>query len=1366
MSGFDDKHRVTLEVNGQQAEDTLKKLRQQAQDWQTALARAAAEGDKVTMKKAETELRKVNREMRSMESNAQQAARVMQSLDKATPRELRRTLQQLKRELEGIERGSKAWEAQSAKIRRVQDELDGVNRSLRVHETRWQRFTRRMGDFKGAIMGGVAAVAGVGAAVNEAVKAYAGMEQEMANVSKFTGMTGEQVAALNEEFKKMDTRTSREELNRLAQEAGMLGKTAQEDVLGYVRAADVLNVALDDLGEDATLTLSKLTGIFGVEDDMGTERSLLAVGSVINELSQNCEASSGYLADFASRMGGVGAQAGMTIQQIMAFAAVLDSNNQNVEASSTALAQVLTRMYQEPAKYARVAGLDVEKFTNLLKNDANEALLTFLDALKGSGGMSELAPMFGEMGENGARAVAALSVLAGKVDEVRTQQQAANVAFTEATSVQKEFDVQNNTVQAGLEKQKKQLSELSVELGQRLLPLVQGAMSAANASMSVINAVVGFIIDYRKEILVAASAVAGYTVVVKAHTIATKAAAVASKAAAVAMRLFNNAMKANPAGLAVAAITALVTAIVSFTKWSDNATEAQKRLNKATGEMEASAASEERRLARLRAKLLAAKEGTDEYNAAKQEIVKNYGQYYDGLEAEIEKVGLTAATYDKLTAAIRRTTAAREYEKFAAEEQNFLDEALSETLDSIQEKLVDEYGEKAGYEHYEKLRNALVNGDLKYNNGNTPIGLKRLGDDVNQALKKEAIGHSWTFTPSAMDDINDYLEKVQEVDKSLEAFRKKWGDFAPGDTSGSGTTGGTGTGTNTGTETGTIVEDEVEDVKVAVATPATDRFAAEKAWRERSEALERIMYLQGKTNYEEYTRQMDEIAVEFYRKQLEHTELSADERLAIEAQYWEAKSKMEKNAAEIDYEKAKSDEDNRYDSELAELKQYYIDGKLTREQYEYALQQAELEHKRRMVQITRDGTAERLDAEREYNEAVQADQIKRIQDAEERERRHQDALQRLRERYFSMSPQERDTAKTKELDLLREAYEQELALAGSNEERKNQLADEYASARADIEKKYADESGEGLFNSYANAMNKVGEWLSSEGGQALLGGLQTATSAMSSIFSALTQQIQAEATIQASAVEKRYDKEIAAAQGNSFKVAKLEKEKEEATAKIKNEANKKAMNMQLIQAIAQTATGALNAYASAAAVPVIGYILAPIAAAAAIAAGMLQVNAIKKQQQAAEAQGYAEGGFTRPGGKYEPAGTVHAGEWVASQKLVNSPVTRPVIDMLEWAQRNNTIGSLRPADVSRSMVAQQTVAAAASDGGTLAATLAVVARSVQSQGEATRKLQQRLTEPFVTVNTVTGDSGIKKAQDDYNRLMRNKSPKSRYSKYQ
>ena len=255
---------------------------------------------------------------------------------------------------------------------------------------------------------------------------------------------------------------------------------------------------------------------------------------------------------------------------------------------------------------------------------------------------------------------------------------------------------------------------------------------------------------------------------------------------------------------------------------------------------------------------------------------------------------------------------------------------------------------------------------------------------------------------------------------------------------------------------------------------------------------------------------------------------------------------------------------------------------------------------------------------------------------------------------------------------------------------------------------------------------------------------------MSSIFSQLSTLVQSEMEIETAAIEKRYEREVSMAEGNKYKTKQLEKQKE--VAKVKDEANRKLFAMQVIQAVAQTATAALNAYSSAAAIPVVGYIIAPIAAAMAVAAGMMQVAAIKKQQQASLAQGYAEGGFTPKGRVDEVAGVVHAGEWVASQKLLASPVARPLIEALDYAQRTNTIGSLRQSDVSRTITAPAVLAQSS--------TPTVIIQANKALRETLAQLNQRLNEPFVTINTVTGDMGIKQAQDDYQRLMNNKSPKN------
>jgi hypothetical protein len=91
------------------------------------------------------------------------------------------------------------------------------------------------------------------------------------------------------------------------------------------------------------------------------------------------------------------------------------------------------------------------------------------------------------------------------------------------------------------------------------------------------------------------------------------------------------------------------------------------------------------------------------------------------------------------------------------------------------------------------------------------------------------------------------------------------------------------------------------------------------------------------------------------------------------------------------------------------------------------------------------------------------------------------------------------------------------------------------------------------------------------------------------------------------------------------------------------------------QATISAIQGALNAYTSTASILPYGPILAPIAAAAALAAGYANVSRIQstplpkaKNKGTSDGQFYS-GGYTGDGSKYEVAGTVHAGEVVWSQ---------------------------------------------------------------------------------------------------------------------
>ncbi len=1381
MANYTSTANVVLSVNGKQAQQMLSSLEKDAKRLERQIAAAAKAGDKATMKKLQRELYNTHRLMDQLRGASASTERILSRLDKATPRELNKALKQLKNELNGIERGTAAWDAQIEKIKAVRAEIDKVNESMREQESLSDRVMNWINKWQMALLAVGAAITGLVMAGRKAVNAYAEMEQEMANVRKFTGMDADEVAALNEEFKKIETRTSREELNQLAQEAGRLGKSSQEDVLGFVRAADKINVALDDLGSGATQTLSKLTGIFGDEERLGTEKALLSVGSVINELSQNCSASAPYIAEFASRMGGVGAQAGMTVQQIMGFAAVLDSNNQKLEASSTALSQVIVRIYQDPAKYARVAGMDVQKFANLVKTDMNAALIEFLSTLKRAGNMDVLSPMFKDMGENGSRAISALSTLANHIDEVKSQQLVANEAFAEATSIDKEFEVQNNTVQAQLDKAKNRVHELAVELGEKLQPVMRLVISSSTIALKALSAMVDFFIKYRREIIAGVAAIAAYNVIMLVYTtrttLATKATALFHGAMKLvrmilpavrllftplinAVQYFTNGLQVNYAmqerwrksmaamkfsnwvGLVLAlgaAVYALANRFKTAREEAEKARKEQEEYRKSLTDLDEKSSeychAEIARLEALYKEATDEAKSTDERRKAAEKLQALYPDYFKNLSTEQIMVGQAKTAYDQLRDSIIEVARARAAaDKIVENEKELL--TLEQQAPGLRQKRDrDKQTYDAAVADWDRARE--LESYQNYTNS-TDAAVGQMIDVAPYARRVASTGQTYNASEAAY---QANLTKQRQLNEANEFLRQKYKISA---------------------EALEMPENPAVNLpgNTPINTPSgsgatEDKFAKEKEWREQAEASARISYATGESDYIAYTKEMGRIAVEFCEKQLLHTDLTETERLKITAEWREAQRKQQEHLDEQTIEA----ENNRYNTELAQLKQFYIDGSISKETYDLKTEEAEIEHQRRLVALTKEGSRERLQAEQQLQSLLIAQVQRKQQEREQLEAKYA----AMKKDFFGDNPQEAQAKYDADLALLDVVYQRELAAAGNNASEKLRIDEAYEKAKLALKKKYGLLAEEDTRNAMERGIADSVEWLNSDGGKALTGTLDTLVSGMSAVFSQLSSIIQAELEIQTASINKRYDAEISRAEGNTYKVKKLEKDKEKEIAKAKKEANRKMFAMQVIQAVAQTATNALNAYGSAAAVPVVGYILAPIAAAMAIAAGAIQIAAIKKQQQASEAQGYMTGGFTPEGKPDEVAGVVHKGEWVASQRLVNNPRTRPLLEALDYAQRTNTIGSITAADVSRTITAPAVLAAQPSTPPTIVNnTYNSTPSADNSELTSTiRQLKDRLNEPFITVNTVTGDHGIQQAQDEYDRLMKNKSPKSR-----
>lgn len=572
--------RIALRIDNADAARKLQETKNEISKLKEEMGELAKAGKKDTdeYKKMNATLDELNKKARKLREEAGKTG--------YTYNELRQNASKLRRELNNTVPGTEKWKQLQADLKIADARLKEVRASAQTTSLSLGKLADGFNRYAAIGASAVATLTGMALTVRGCVNEFAEMEEAESQVTKYTGMTKDEVKALNEEFKKMDTRTPRTELNELAGTAGRLGIQAKEDVLEFVEAADMINVALgEDLGEDAIKNIGKLSDMFG-DSTKSMKENMLAIGSAVNSVAQNSSASEPYLVEFTARMGGVAKQAGLAITDVMGFASALDQNMLRSEMASTALSGLIMKIYQEPAKYAKLAGMDVKEFSDLMEKDVNTAVLTFLESLGKMGGMNQMAPVLKEMKLSGAEAAGVISTLAGNVSKVRKEQHQASQAFAEGTSIVNEFGVQNSTVQAELDKAKNRFAEVRVELGEKLLPVMKYMVSTGSLTVKGLSTIVSVLFEYKGAILTAGTAIGTYTLLVNGATMATKAYEGITKLATLATNLFSKATKLSPWGLLISGVTAAVGYFTIFRDSTDKNTESLKGMNAELSEAE------------------------------------------------------------------------------------------------------------------------------------------------------------------------------------------------------------------------------------------------------------------------------------------------------------------------------------------------------------------------------------------------------------------------------------------------------------------------------------------------------------------------------------------------------------------------------------------------------------------------------------------------------------------------------------------------------------------------------------------------------------------------------------------------------------
>lgn len=1263
--------------------------------------------------------------------------RTLKNISGSTALELETSLKLVNEQLANTHRGTEEYRELTEKAKSLKKEIAAVGAEQDLTKSKWSKFVNIFNTNWGAITQGLAAVTGLSATVRDCTNKYAAMNQEMFNVTKYTGQAIEEVEVMNESFKKMDTRTARGELNRLAQDAGRLGITNREMIEEFVDGSDKINVALgDDLGDDAVAKIGKLAQMFGEDKTKGLRGAMLATGSAVNDLAQSSSANAGYIVDFTADLSGVARQAGMTQAQIMGLASALDQNMQDEATSSTVFSQLITKMFQEPMKFAKLAGVEVSTFTTMLKTDANGALLEFLQAMSNRGGFDQLAPMFSQMGLEGTRAVGVLSSVASNLDQVREAQATATQSYKDGTSVLNEFNVQNNTVQAGLDKAKKQFDDMCIELGEKLMPIAKYSVSLTSIGIKTLYVLIEYVSKHIVVLAALATTMLVYNNVLTAtmikdaaHNAIKKAGIALDYAKEAATRLLKSALLAleltykrlrygveayrlamekaklasltNPWAALATVLTVVGVAVYSAVKaWQahkkavhgnlQSVKEAnaikkqQEAINKRVAE---SYIDEKTRVQQLTKIIRSNAFSIGERRSAIAELQKIIPDYH----ASISKEG---KLFNENTKSIN------DYIKKL--DQAAMAEAIYEQKKEIEKKRLE-----LKQTERRKVNNIKhVNAEIKahpeaYKSQGTYLfrdiftGKMKEAGDANHKLQNkldERAVHEKALK-AAQSGLRILGARKRELDKLInsdEGLRKAFADLTiNGGGNGSGN-GGNGGNSNT-TKTDPKKEKYDKESSALKHTLDTDELAL-KQQLERKEIDE-----------DEYAKRMYEKKQQYYVKLVDlQTKYDQDttqtQQSMVDAAI--AESKRLADVQERQMTESLDAKTRAYNAKQMSLLQQRTQGLLTEDEYNEKLKEAERQYHQDRLAIIHEHGGDEYDEQKwlldKELEAVR-------QNEEDKKNAQMEVLEAQYDNADSASGQ---------MAAVQAMYEQQLITYEQFQERMTEIARNKEEARKAI--------------------------------------MQQAFDTVNTMLSAASSYSQACSDLETARINANYDKQIEAAGNNSAKRKKLEEKRDKELAAAKKKANKRAMVIQLAQAVASTAMAAINAYSSAAQVPFVGYILAPIAAATAVAAGMLQIATIKKQQQAQEA-GYYEGGFTGGSSYRRKAGIVHEGEFVANHNAVNNPQVLPALQLIDEAQRNNTVGSLTAADISRSL---------GQGGATVVSAPSVTVNTDNSElnatlGEARDVIDQLslvLAQGIHAKCYIDGDDGIAKNLDHYKKL--------------
>ena len=593
--------------------------------------------------------------------------------------------------LETLQKAAKQLENEMAKLNRDQQQYIDKQKQLAAIRGEIERTTgaiNRQGSAWKTTFRNISMYFGVFQLFSIAQQKLQGMLQsnlaysdQLADIRKVTGLATKEVNELSDSLATLNTRSTVQDLADLAYQGGKMGfgKYGVEGMSAFVRAADQVKVALsDDLGDDSLLQISKLVDTMGLIPKLGVERSMLSVGSAINQLSATSTASGTHIVDFAKRLTGLSRITGITTPELLALGSAADALGQAPEVAATAFGKLFTSLQQQ---------LNMEKGTinNLFsQGKAMEAILQIMEKMREKGNMNALGNIWKDLGSEGQRLIGVMATMSKNVDTVRAHVEESNVAFEEATSLTNEYALKQDTANAILEKgnnlwAKAFTNPEGVDMVKQMAQAwydLSKSMTSNEASMWIMKNLLGLIAAELKILLALLPAIltgllfkgASVAIIGLASSIGLMGknavlATLQTKGLVAAWHALNTAQKMNVIGLCISLLTGLAIAIASVIKKGNEATTWMQGFNSTMSDFNREFAIADDRLKRFKKAIDEAATGSRQRAAAIRNFNKEYGQYLSKMLTEKSTANDIAKAYKEVVKQLRAKIALQMKEK-------------------------------------------------------------------------------------------------------------------------------------------------------------------------------------------------------------------------------------------------------------------------------------------------------------------------------------------------------------------------------------------------------------------------------------------------------------------------------------------------------------------------------------------------------------------------------------------------------------------------------------------------------------------------------------------------------------------------------